>query len=129
MEVGQNVILPHTEGNLLEQFIKKKNQLFLHRWEICHRILYGVGNVSRFPSQTWDTDALVQWEQEDSSAQSGMLLGYLAPELPVPCSLINWEFCRASAVLGRCFMKISVLHKPYLLQFVLVIEIFLPAGN
>lgn len=62
-------------------------------------------------------------------AKSSMLLWYLTPELSVPCSLINCEFCIASALLGRCFMKISVLHKQYLLQFVLVIGIFFPAGT
>lgn len=57
------------------------------------------------------------------------LPGYLAPEPPVPCPLINCEFWRASALLGRCFMKMSVLHKQYLLQFIVVIGIFLPAGT
>lgn len=72
---------------------------------------------------------LFQCEQEDSSATSSMLLWYLTPELSVPCSLINCEFCIASALLGRCFMKMSVLRKQYLLQFVLVIGIFFPAGT
>lgn len=77
----------------------------------------------------WGWRHLLSQCEQDCSAKSSVLLWYLASELAVPCSLINCEFSTASALLGRCFMKISVLHKQYLLQFVLVIGIFFPAGT